>query len=284
MGVQQFTQPDYSTQSGTVYPTGIDKAIAVHHRLAGPFAPHQQDVGSPAPDLSIRLDAGAIFYNGTLTEIAAQTVTGFTVPSSGQHRIDRVALNPSTGAATRIAGTAVTGSPSATPPAITAGLVPLCSVLITSSDTAILNSMITDERSFQPQSASDTLQGAIEVAVQSEMEAGSDTTRAVTPGRQHYHPSAAKVWTRFNGTGTPAISSGYNAASITDNGTGNYGVNTTVAFSDTANMCGVMSYAQNDGTVFVDITDANTFDVRTRTAAGGFVDIATIFFVGFGDQ
>ena len=148
MGVQKFTQPDYSTQSGSVYPTGIDKAIAVHHRVGGAFAPHEQDAASPQPDLSVRLDAGAIMNGSTLTEVAAQTVSGFTIPSAGQHRIDRVVIDGITGVASRIAGTAVTGSPSATPPAITAGSIPICQVLITSADTAILNSMITDERVF----------------------------------------------------------------------------------------------------------------------------------------
>lgn len=84
--------------------------------------------------------------------------------------------------------------------------------------------------------ASDSQAGVIEVAVQSEMEAGSSTTLAVTPGRQQFHPSAAKAWCMFNGTtvGTNAPTVGYNVTSVTRNGTGDYTINFTTAFS-TAN-------------------------------------------------
>lgn len=82
--------------------------------------------------------------------------------------------------------------------------------------------------------ASDTATGAIEIAVQSEMETGTDTTRAVVPGRQHFHQSAAKAHAAFNGTGTPAFLTGnaqYNAATITDIATGSWRVNFTTSLS-----------------------------------------------------
>ena len=41
-----------------------------------------------------------------------------------------------------------------------------------------------------------------------------------------------KAWVNFNGTGTVAIRAAGNVSSITDNGTGLYTVNFTVAFSD----------------------------------------------------
>lgn len=43
---------------------------------------------------------------------------------------------------------------------------------------------------------------------------------------------ACKAWVNFNGTGTVAITASYNVSSITDNGTGYYGVNFTTAMSD----------------------------------------------------
>jgi hypothetical protein len=43
---------------------------------------------------------------------------------------------------------------------------------------------------------------------------------------------SAKAWVNFNGTGTVAIRASYNVSSITDNGTGDYTVNFTNAFSD----------------------------------------------------
>ena len=45
-------------------------------------------------------------------------------------------------------------------------------------------------------------------------------------------PGAAKAWVNFNGTGTVAIRAQMNVSSITDNGTGDYTVNFTVAMID----------------------------------------------------
>jgi hypothetical protein len=51
---------------------------------------------------------------------------------------------------------------------------------------------------------------------------------------------ACKAWVNFNGTGTVAIRAAYNVSSITDNGTGDYTVNFTTAFSDADYaVCGV---------------------------------------------
>ena len=43
---------------------------------------------------------------------------------------------------------------------------------------------------------------------------------------------AAKVWVNFNGTGTIATRTSKNVSSLTDEGTGDYRVNLTNAFSD----------------------------------------------------
>lgn len=42
--------------------------------------------------------------------------------------------------------------------------------------------------------------------------------------------SVIRAWVNFDGTGTPAIVAAYNVSSITDNGTGDWTVNFTVAF------------------------------------------------------
>jgi hypothetical protein len=59
------------------------------------------------------------------------------------------------------------------------------------------------------------------------------TTLATQAGVEVY---TAKAWVNFNGTGTVAIRASGNVSSITDNGTGNYTVNFTVAMVD-ANYC-----------------------------------------------
>lgn len=146
MTVHKFTQPDFATQTGSSYKGNIDKAIAVLARLGGAFAPRENDVGSPAPDLSMIVDAGALTSTTGITEVAAQTVSGFTIPASGYTRIDRVVVDASTGAASRVAGTAATGSPSAVAPDVPAGSFSVCQITFTDTSTALTNSMITDER------------------------------------------------------------------------------------------------------------------------------------------
>jgi hypothetical protein len=143
-----YERPDSSAQSASQYKANIDAMAKVFERIAATFAPHQVVSGSPQPDMAVELDPGFIWNGVTLTEVAAQTVSGFTIPSAGEHRIDRVVVDTSTGAASRVAGNAVIGSPSATPPDIPAGKTPVCQVLITDSDTVITDSMITDERVF----------------------------------------------------------------------------------------------------------------------------------------
>lgn len=149
MTVAQRTQPNYTNMLAAAYKAAIDASLAVDARFGGWFAPHQQDIGSPAPEMSVRLDAGYIWDGATLSEVSAQTVSGFTAPGSGYVRIDRVVVDATTGAASRVAGVAETvGSPTAVAPAIPAGKIPVCQVAFTSADVVITNSMITDERAL----------------------------------------------------------------------------------------------------------------------------------------
>lgn len=69
-------------------------------------------------------------------------------------------------------------------------------------------------------------------ATQAEQETATSTTIAVTPGRQKYHPSAAKAWARADFAGNAYGS--YGISSITDGGTGNVQFNYTTAFSSTS--------------------------------------------------
>ena len=46
-------------------------------------------------------------------------------------------------------------------------------------------------------------------------------------GMAYVSSGSAKFWIKFNGTGTPAADDSFNAASITDNGTGEYDHNLT---------------------------------------------------------
>lgn len=82
--------------------------------------------------------------------------------------------------------------------------------------------------------ASDSASGVIEIAVQSEMEAHSDTVRAVVPGRQHFHPGHPKAGCLLTTSGGASLYSGdYGIASITDNSNGKFTLSFDTAFSNT---------------------------------------------------
>lgn len=73
--------------------------------------------------------------------------------------------------------------------------------------------------------------GNTEVATKAQQEAGTSTSAAVTPGRQHFHPSAAKSWINFANSGTPTSTLDYGISSITDTATGDMTLNFDTAFS-----------------------------------------------------
>ena len=102
-----------------------------------------------------------------------------------------------------------------------------------------------------------TVKGVIELATQSEVNNGTETTLAVTPATlSNTFPIQTKValnatggapiyacraWVNFNGTGTPSIRASGNVSSITDNGVGDYSIN-FISSMPSANYC-VTGYA-----------------------------------------
>lgn len=82
--------------------------------------------------------------------------------------------------------------------------------------------------------ALNTLEGA---ATQTEQETAGNITKAVTPGRQQFHPSAVKAWVRVDTAGS--VSRAYNVASVTDTATGKIAPQWTTDFS------GATDYATN---------------------------------------
>jgi len=125
-------------------------------------------------------------------------------------------------------------------------------------------------------------------ASQSDMETATSITTIVPPGRQQYHPSACKAWVNFTGTGTPTIQGSYNVTSITDNGTGDYTINFTTAFSGTI-YCPVFSgyRASSAGPVSFSLqTTLSTGSCRVvcYNASGTAIDPDLVFCQVFGDQ
>ena len=72
----------------------------------------------------------------------------------------------------------------------------------------------------------------VSAASQAEMETASSTTVYASPGRTQYHPGVTKVWAVWNNAGT--INASYNVSSVTDNGTGDFNVNFSTAFSSSS--------------------------------------------------
>ena len=70
--------------------------------------------------------------------------------------------------------------------------------------------------------ATGTVLSSADVATQANQETATSTTTIVTPGRQQFHPSAAKAWVMFDPAAT--IHASYNVSSITDMGTGTWRV------------------------------------------------------------
>jgi len=71
-------------------------------------------------------------------------------------------------------------------------------------------------------------------ATQAQQETGSSTAVFVSPGRQHFHDSAAKAWLTgdYAGGGTPSpATDSYNVSSVSDSGPGLMTVNFTTSFS-----------------------------------------------------
>lgn len=71
-----------------------------------------------------------------------------------------------------------------------------------------------------------------DVATQAQQETATSVINAVTPGRQQYHPSAAKAWCVVDTAGS--IQASYNIASVTDTGAGVITVLWNVDFSGAA--------------------------------------------------
>jgi len=129
----------------------------------------------------------------------------------------------------------------------------------------------------------------VQPATQSEQETATSTSTAVSPGRQQFHPSAAKMWAYVTVSGgTPSLDASYNVNSITDTSAGNVTITIGTDFS-TANYCAVANAVSAAGA-------AHTASVKTGHAAGSLVvrtylsstgadtDNINLSVVAFGDQ
>lgn len=127
-------------------------------------------------------------------------------------------------------------------------------------------------------------------AVQADMEAQT-ANKVVTADVLLHSPAAAKAWVCFTvPAGAPTIQTSFNVTSITDNGTGDFTVNFTTAFSS-ANyaIVGMARRVATDSNLHVG-GDANSaaaagaFRIGTLTSAPAAEDPERCMVVAFGDR
>lgn len=117
----------------------------------------------------------------------------------------------------------------------------------------------------------------VSVATQSDQETATSTTTTVSPGRQHFHPSAIKAWGRTDGATSPALSSSYNVSSVTDNGVGDTSFNFTTALS--ANTYSA-SFAMQSGVSYTTAAAVRSVDVISQSTTA--IRVASGFWAGGG--
>lgn len=132
--------------------------------------------------------------------------------------------------------------------------------------------------------ASTSTQGAVQLADQTAQEA-STTGRAVTSDVQKFHPSASKAWAKWGVTTT--IDASFGVSSITDNGTGDWTVNWSTAFSS-ANYAVCSNIEVGAGSLFAsEILSQATGSVRINVYnifSGFIADPTKNHVIAFGDQ
>ena len=131
--------------------------------------------------------------------------------------------------------------------------------------------------------------GGLPAATQAEMEAGTSTITASTPGRQQYHPSAAKAWVNYDQTGTLTVNASYNVTSVTDTDTGKATVNWDVDFSS-ANYAVVGTAMETGGNAEAAVSispsglAAGSAVILTRRTGGTVQDMDIVCVAAYGDQ
>lgn len=121
------------------------------------------------------------------------------------------------------------------------------------------------------------------VASQAEMEAGSATNKAVTPGRMQHHKGVAKFWLVCDAGGN--ILDSYNVASITDVSAGRVNVTLTTAFSSANWKHDVQILDASTPLVAQAIAKtSSTINVICHNLSGVATDPTQWSIAGYGDQ
>ena len=144
---------------------------------------------------------------------------------------------------------------------------------------------MTQQRVYPPQ-ATTSIKGISRFVFKSEME-GENSGMVVTPDRVKDSPGVAKSHGVFSGAGTPAFGgTPYNAASITDNGAGDWSVNFSANMNDASYTVTALGFCDpaTSALSFVGVKDKSVSAVRIvcQTSAGVGYDNTNINFACFG--
>jgi hypothetical protein len=128
----------------------------------------------------------------------------------------------------------------------------------------------------------------IGLAAQADQETATSTALAVTPGRQQFHPSAAKCWAFVTVSGgVPTLAASYNITSITDSGVGDLTITIATDFSSanwaglaTVSAAGVQTYCYESSKSAGSVEYA----AINAVSADAVKDPGSWSFAGFGDQ
>lgn len=125
-------------------------------------------------------------------------------------------------------------------------------------------------------------------ATQADQETASSTAVFVSPGRQQYHPSAAKAWVAYQGTGTPAVLASYNVSSVSRASSANYTVNWSTAFSS-GNYAAIVQGNDNGSgagsfALVETINASSIYLVTVNPSSLAQADASRVCALAFGDQ
>lgn len=182
-----YTNCATTSGSPTVTVNGSTSGIVNGQLVTGTGIPDNTTATISGSTVTLSNNATATSGVGGVTLQFCQLSGSITAPVS-HPRIDRAVISATTGALSIITGTEAT-NPS--PPAITAGSIPIAQILLQTTSTYIANSMITDERK---------LGGSGDVS--------SNTTTSVDSEVALFSGTGAKTLKRATGTGYAKLTSG----------------------------------------------------------------------------
>lgn len=119
-------------------------------------------------------------------------------------------------------------------------------------------------------------------ATQSDLETATSTTKFTTPGRQQYHPSAAKMWVKCGVSGNVLTS--YNVTSVSDTGTGQATVTYTTNFSSSDYAVVGSAVAGNARVINLNSPATSSIILYCITDTNAFADPTAYCAIGYGDQ